>query len=68
MRNTEPMLRYNYFESVDSLKQLQALADRMDTSVSDLIRQAVKRILADNALIAKDLTDATAEDPDPAAS
>lgn len=60
MRNTEPMLRYNYFERVESLKKLQAMADRLDTSVSDLIRQAVARILADEALIQQDITDATA--------
>lgn len=68
MRTGEQMLRYNYFEEVRKLKLLQRLADEKGTSVSDLIRQAVQRMLDDHTFIVENETDGTAESPDPASS
>lgn len=40
-------IRYNYFEQVDTLKELEYLAETRATTVSALIREATRKLLDD---------------------
>jgi len=53
------MKRYNLFMDVDTLQTLKELADKQSSSVSNLIRDAVDRMLANyRASTETDPTDA----------
>jgi hypothetical protein len=43
--------RYNLFMDTEQLAELKARAERESTTVSELIRQAVDKILAGNAQV-----------------
>lgn len=43
------MKRYNYFEDLDVLSQLESLAAQQSTTVSALIRSATKALVDDAA-------------------
>lgn len=51
------MKRYNLFMDTERLEQLKRLADLQDSTVSELIRQAVDKMLADPHEITAELRD-----------